>query len=110
MAAVSAAANGDFVTDLVIGRLASRREKLLRYSLSALTAKDPAVGEGTADGAGGGAAVQLLRGCDGPGGQVRHAGAGEVERPLQDDRVRLDVAERLADIPQCPRPDLTVVV
>src|SRR5689334_2836968 len=72
--------------------------------------ENPAVGEGPKDGVRGGGTVKLLCGSDGPLRQVRHVGAGKVERPLQDDRVGLDVAECLADIPQRPRPDLAVVV
>ena len=64
--------------------------------------EDPAVGEGLADGLGGGGAIELLGGCDRPGRQVGHVRAGEVERALQDDRVGLDVAECLADVPQRP--------
>jgi hypothetical protein len=64
--------------------------------------EDPAVGEGLADGLGGGGAIELLGGCDRPGCQVGHVRAGEVERALQDDCVGLDVAERLADVPQRP--------
>src|SRR4051812_29651608 len=57
-----------------------------------------------------GASVQRVGGRDGGPRKIAHRRSGKIELRLENDRVRLDVADRLTDVPQRARPDLPIVV